>query len=34
MAKALSLRLHTVENHISHIYFKTGLTKREKLGNL
>ncbi len=34
IAKALSLRLHTVENHISHIYFKTGLTKREELAKL
>ncbi|AEF86128.1 DNA-binding response regulator [Treponema primitia ZAS-2] len=34
IAAALSLGLHTVENHISHIYFKTGLTKREELGSL
>ncbi|MFP3043750.1 response regulator transcription factor [Treponema primitia] len=34
IAASLSLGLHTVENHISHIYFKTGLTKRTELRNL
>jgi NarL family two-component system response regulator LiaR len=34
IASTLSLGLHTVENHISHIYYKTGFTKREELWNL
>ncbi|WP_461247612.1 response regulator [Treponema sp. R6D11] len=31
IAKRLNITVRTVENHVSHIYFKTGATSREEL---
>jgi NarL family two-component system response regulator LiaR len=31
IAKRLGINIRTVENHLSHIYFKTGITSREEL---
>jgi len=31
IAKRLNIAIRTVENHISHIYYKTGVASREEL---
>ncbi|GHV78720.1 hypothetical protein AGMMS49944_05110 [Spirochaetia bacterium] len=31
IANTLNISLRTVENHLSHIYYKTGIKNREKL---